>query len=310
MKNLNMSTSLMGRGYKQPVFIVGLPRSGSTLLHGILCNSGAYFPMPETHFFSLAAFDLPRNNLRKKHRERIQRKLLKKSRIRLDHEIPNCLTTVKGVFEYVADQFNTGGMPTFLEKTPRHVFFYEEIAGYYPDARFICMIREPKNAVSSHLTMSEVRNKSIIRVSMLFNKIAAAISGIKENSNVLVLKFEDLTDRTEMAVKDVCRFLNISFNEHLIENINAPNGIAMEHETWKRRNIEQKKVKRNQPHRWKEVLTGEQADLVSFITKTQALNFGYNCKYNPVRVGNSFLRDIPKLISRRELKRLFSKVHG
>ena len=305
-----MSSSPSNCNYINPVFIVGLPRSGSTLLQGILCNSDLYFPMPETHFFSIVAFDLPPKNLKKEHRERIQNKLVKKSRIKLNRQIPDSLTAAKDVFEYVVDEFNTYDSRTFLEKTPRHIFFYFEILQYYPTARFICMVREPKNAVSSHLTMSEIRNKSVIRLSMLYRKIVSAILNIRNNSNVFVLKYEDLTDKAEESIKDVCKFLNIPFNESLIENVNAPREIIIAHESWKRKNIEEKKVKRNQPDRWKEVLTDEQADLVIFITKTQAQKFGYNPRYNPIRVCYALYQDIPKLIKRRELKRLFSKVHG
>jgi hypothetical protein len=45
--------------YKKPVFIVGMPRSGTTLIQEILCNTGEYFPIPETHFFDRATCGLP-----------------------------------------------------------------------------------------------------------------------------------------------------------------------------------------------------------------------------------------------------------
>ena len=75
------------------VFIVGMPRSGTTLIQGILCNTGEYFPMPETHFFVRAAYGLPEKNLNLKDRKRIQHKLLKKSRIKLKRALPDYLTT-------------------------------------------------------------------------------------------------------------------------------------------------------------------------------------------------------------------------
>jgi len=36
--------------YKKPVFIVGMPRSTATLIQGILCNTGKYFPIPAIFF--------------------------------------------------------------------------------------------------------------------------------------------------------------------------------------------------------------------------------------------------------------------
>lgn len=55
--------------YKEPVFIVGMLRSGTTLIQGILCNTGKYFAVPETHFFSRVVYGLP---------EDLQEKILKR----------------------------------------------------------------------------------------------------------------------------------------------------------------------------------------------------------------------------------------
>ena len=70
--------------YKQPVFIVGVPRTGTTLIQSILCKSGYYFPIPETHFFSKAALDLPENNLDDVQKKKLIRILKKKSKIKID----------------------------------------------------------------------------------------------------------------------------------------------------------------------------------------------------------------------------------
>jgi hypothetical protein len=140
--------------YKEPVFIVGSPRSGTTLIQGILCNTSKYFPMPETHFFSQVVYGLPENRLSDKNRKKIHRILARKSRIELDRGSLLKLNTQKEIFEYVVGTFNTDNKIDFLEKTPRHVFFYSKIINYYPGAKFICMIREPKNVISSQLTNS------------------------------------------------------------------------------------------------------------------------------------------------------------
>jgi hypothetical protein len=59
----------------------------------------------------------------------------------------------KEIFEYIVGCYNKDNQSTFLEKTPRHIFHYSEIMNYYSDARFICMIREPRNTVTSILSM-------------------------------------------------------------------------------------------------------------------------------------------------------------
>jgi len=296
--------------YKEPVFIIGMPRSGTTLIQGILCNGGSYFPMPETHFFERATYGLPEKKLSKENRESIRRILYKKSRIKIDQEFPDYLTTVKDIFEYVIGHFNPDGRNTFLEKTPRHVFFYSKIREYYPDAKFICMIREPKNVVSSQLKNSPKQDKSVVRLSLLYNKIAAAILKIRNSNNVFLINYEDLTTETALILKNTCKFLDIPYDSKLVENVAAPPGIVSAHEFWKNRNIEYETIQKNDADKWRKALSPGQADMVNCITRAYSEKFGYDLRYNPIRVVCSFLRDIPKLTSKGELKRLFSKIHG
>jgi hypothetical protein len=296
--------------YKDPVFIVGMPRSGTTLIQGILCNTKRYFPMPETHFFVRAAYKLPEENLSKKNRKRIRRKLLKKSKFKIDHKFPSNLTTQKDIFEYLVDGFNPDSAHTFLEKTPRHVFFYSKILEYYPDAKFLCMIREPKNVVGSQLTNSPKKNKSVIRLSLLYNKIANAILKIKEHQNVLLINYENLTGHTEPTFKNICKFLNISYDAKLIENVAAPPEIVLPHEFWKYKNIYQEKVLENPTDKWQKALSVGQANTIDFVTHSRAAKFGYISSYNWLEVLNGFAQDLKRLLSKSELRKMTSIIHG
>jgi hypothetical protein len=296
--------------YKEPVFIVGMPRSGTTLIQGILCNTKRYFPMPETHFFVRAAYKLPEKNLTNKNRKRIRRKLIKKSKFKIDLEFPGYLTTQKDIFEYLVDRFNPDGAHTFLEKTPRHVFFYSKILEYYPDSKFICMIREPKNVVSSQLTNSPKENKSVIRLSLLYNKIANVILTIKEHDNVLLIKYEKLTGHTEPTFKNICKFLNISYDAKLIENVAAPPEIVSPHEFWKYKNIYQEKIQEDITDKWRKTLNVDQANTINFVTHSKAAKFGYTSSYNWLKVLNGFAQDLKKLLSKSELRKISSIIHG
>lgn len=296
--------------YKEPVFIVGSPRSGTTLIQGILCNTGKYFPMPETHFFSRVVNGLPESHFSHKDRKKIHRILSHKSRIEIDEESLRKLNTQKEIFEYVIETFNISHKNNFLEKTPRHVFFYSKILNYYPGARFICMIREPKNVVSSQLTNSPKQNKSVIRLSMLYNKIAAAILEIEDNSNVSVIKYEDLTTKTQLVLKKICSFLNVAFDPKFIDDVSAPPEIVSEHEFWKERNIKLKSIQNNNAEKWRKALSTGQANIINFVTQSHAEKFGYALSYQWSEVWKGLCQDIIRLFSPSEFKKIFSKVRG
>ncbi len=296
--------------YKDPVFIAGMPRSGTTLLHGILCNSGLYFPMPETHFFSHAACGFPEHNLGRKEQNKIWRVLTKRARIEVDPQIIYSLGSKKEIFEYVIGIFNKDMAGTFLEKTPRHVFFYSEILRYYPDAKFICMIREPKNVASSQLTLTAKQNKSVIRTALLYNKIARAILEIRNHRNVLALRYEDLTDETESVLKTVCEFLKIPYNTGMLKDVAAPEEIITSQAFWQERNLGWDKIRKSNPDKWRKFLDDGQANIVDVITRANAVQFGYTPSHRWIAAGRGLVQDIPKLLTPREFKKIFSRVHG
>lgn len=266
--------------------------------------------MPETHFFVRAAYGLPKINLSRKDLKRIQHKLLKKSRIKLIKRLPDYLTTIKDVFEYVIDQFNPECIPTFLEKTPRHIFFYSQILENFPDAKFICMIREPKNVVSSQLTNSPKNEKSVIRLSLLYNKIAAEIVKIRNNDNTFLIKYEELTNETELILKNTFRFLNITFDSRLVVNVAAPPGIVSEHEYWKDKNIEIETIQKNNPDKWETAIDNNQKNLINFITKSHAARFGYTLTHDRIALCKGFFCDIKNILSPGEFRKIFLNTHG
>jgi len=296
--------------YTDPVFIVGMLRSGTTLLQGILNNTGKYFPVPETHFFSQVTYSLPENDLSLRDRKTIQQILNRKSRIKVPESALSNLNSQKEIFEYVIGMFNPGQINTFLEKTPRHVFFYNKILRYYPTAKFICMVREPKNIVSSRYGKNPNRKKSVIRLSLLYNKIAAAILKILDKDNVILVRYEDLTDENERTLKVICEFLDMAYDGKFLENIVAPKEIVSEHEFWKNNNLTLETIKKNNPDKWRSTLRIDQAHLVNYITRSYAEEFGYSSGHEWAQVGKGFGRDIFRMIKPGEFKKLISKVHG
>lgn len=105
-------------------------------------------------------------------------------------------------------------------------------------------------------------------------------------------------------------FMDIAYRSKFSEKVAAPVEVIAAHEFWKNKNIEQETIQKSDADKWRKILSPGQADMVNCITRSYAEKFGYDLRYNPIQVGCSFFRDIPKLAAQRELKRLFSKIHG
>jgi len=293
--------------YNKPVFIVGVPRTGTTLLQSILCNSGNYFPIPETHFFSKVALGLPEKNIISFQKKKLLQILKKKSKIDIDEAELLGISSKKEIFEFIISRYNKDNSDTFLEKTSRHIFHYSEILLHYPDARFICMIREPRNTVSSILKMRPESNKSATRFAFLYKKIAKCIIKISENRDVLVLRFEDLVNNTKEVLRDVCKYLQLPYNSRLMEDVTAPQRIIASHEKWKNRNTDLTTIEKDDAERWKNSINANTGDMIAFITGTDATKFGYNITYNGTRVCKGFLQDVRENMSSKEIQKIFNQ---
>ena len=171
------------------------------------------------------------------------------------------------------------------------------------------MIREPKNVVTSQLINSPKQKKSVVRLSLLYNKIAGAILKIRNFDNVFVIKYEDLTDKPDLVLKKTFKFLDISYESRIVENVAAPPEIVSEHEFWKHKNIVQDTIQKNYKNKWQQFLTVGQANLINVITAKYAIKFGYELPYNWIGVGRGFAKDVTTLFAWQEFKKIFLKFH-
>ena len=100
-----------------------------------------------------------------------------------------------------------------LEKTPRHVWhldFIRKTLG--PKSRFILTVREPIATIYSLYRRTENLSSSIQRVQDDFLLTLRA----KNDSDVKIVRYEDLVSETRDVLLDVCKFAQIDFSEKML----------------------------------------------------------------------------------------------
>ena len=143
-----------------PVFLVGCPRSGTTLLRRMMDAHAAMAIAPETHF--IRRFYLRRTTtgisptttttgdwwtpLRRSPK-------LVEMGIDLDRyraasrDGPRTYGHLLGL---LLEQFRTArGCPVVGEKTPNHLLYMQTLQRFFPDARFVHIVRDPRGVVNS-----------------------------------------------------------------------------------------------------------------------------------------------------------------
>ena len=144
---------------KRPVFVVGCPRSGTTLLYSMLMAAGGFAVYrKETHFYELAP-RFPDLSDPRSHAEFTARFLAGYLgtvpgldvrpflRTALEHS-----DSTGTVLPLLMDGITTSqGMERWTEATPAHVLCMEEIAGAVPEALFVHVVRDGRDCALSHV---------------------------------------------------------------------------------------------------------------------------------------------------------------
>lgn len=240
-------------------FLVGCPRSGTTLLQSMIARHSKVISFPETHFFSGT---LPINPLLrrmkiygKKDKSHITNFLNEHNYTRLTAEK---LYSQKRYTHHawcgkLVDILNKMGAynsitgepqaECWLEKTPRHLHYISSIEQTKQPHRFIHILREGKNVVASlHLTTKQYPQKwegerSVEKCIDWWKKDITASLKYKNKSNHLLVVYEQLIDNPQVVLKKVCDFLSIEFSEKMVSSFHQKAGkLTTDEEQWKARN--------------------------------------------------------------------------
>ena len=169
---------------KPPVFIGGCGRSGTSLLLSILSAHPKIFAVPhETDAFTQWRNAEPggkRGSSAYPLREdRLYRYLM-------THHVP-------------AEAWR------WCEKRPYNVLYIKEILCYWPDSRFINIIRDARDVLTScHPKRSD---RYWIAPSRWIRDVSAGLK-FKDHPHVLTIRYEDLISDSDLIIKQICDFIN------------------------------------------------------------------------------------------------------
>lgn len=197
------------------VFIIGVPRSGTTYLQKLLSSHPNVFTGQETHifgsYFGSAIKSWQRHSLPNK-TGRVGVGLpcyLKKNQFKdkLRKLIIESLFSVSG---------KLNDRQIFIEKTPRHALFIPEIQFLFPKSKFIILFRNPLDTCRSLLHAGKGWGKSwapkrAITAAALWNNymIEIDMQRNKVGSKCFNINYEELTKSTDTILIELFQFIGI-----------------------------------------------------------------------------------------------------
>ena len=229
-----------------PVFIVGKHRSGTTWLANILCNHPSiagiqhdmHFGIHESAYFS-HIYNRYGDISRKPNFVEFVETQCAGDYFRLagaDKSFVYSLypSSYPDIFRAIMDNFaNKLNKPFWIEKTPRHTLYISQLMDFYPDAKFVGIVRNVFDTVLSSLYMnkkeiSKYKRKkflfstaSIVRDWVAYNRFMEYIS--KKTNRILVVNYEDIISDPCNMIKIVCDFIGVVFYPEIINVKQKPN---------------------------------------------------------------------------------------
>jgi sulfotransferase family protein len=212
--------------YRPPApFVVGMNRSGTTLLRMMLDSHPELTIPPETHFVP----DVIRA-CRRKGGEPEEVLAVMKSRREWgdfgfgDDEMLGLLRergrrldpgdALRAFYEaYAARE----GKPRWGEKTPRYVGKMRQIQAALPEARFVHVVRDGRDVALSVLDRT-VRDLSASDVGKRWKrKIQKARDAAPKLDHYIEVRYEDLILETEPTLRRICEFIELGWDDAVLD---------------------------------------------------------------------------------------------
>lgn len=237
------------------IFIVGSSRSGTTMTARLIGTNPAVFALNELHFFEqewqesdaghkigagaardllLKLFSTQRDGYFFRHLN--ERYAAEAASLMARHGVQDGTHEKNEIFSmFVQHEARRVGKSRWCEQTPRNIYYVDAIHRLFPDARFVHVLRDPRDVLLSqknrwkrrkfntesrlplHVTVRQWLNYHPITILKLWVGATHRAAAYAKQPNFRVVKYEDLLARPEQTVRDLCAFLGLTYNGEMLD---------------------------------------------------------------------------------------------
>lgn len=224
----------MQNKFSGPLFLVGMPRSGTKLLRSLLNEHEKISIMDiETEFLiywktnwqkfgDLSKFD----NFNRFYKKNINMSYFKMLNDRNDQI--SCVQwynmcdkyDVSGVFEALIRHDTSAEKDTNIiwgDKSPSYTKRMAELKELYPNAKIIHIVRDVRDYC---LSINKAWKKNMVRAAQRWSDdVSGAIECGRnlDSSSYYEIKYEALLENPEQELKKICNFLNIGYRDNMVQ---------------------------------------------------------------------------------------------
>lgn len=273
---------------KAPIFIVGCPRSGTTILSQLLSNSSYCEPF-ETHYIPAYYQDIHKygdlttfDNFKRLVNNILNERPIMQWNLNVDVKEmfsrlnpPDFASIVNDIGLLIAEKSQK---QKWGDKTPHYLFEMAMLHNLFPESKFIYIIRDGRDVALSLLDRPWPPFNVLTCAEMWkqFNSPHnQTLEALKEKGLVFILKYEDLLGNTEALLKELYDFIEEDYDPAFL--------IQLTHE-----------IKKGNYDKWKQKMSSRDIRLFETCAANSLNHFGYKTTY-PEKPLNPIISSLYKL---------------
>lgn len=198
-----------------PIFILGMPRSGSTLLEQILASHSQIEGTEELQYLTNLSTILSRGRTAGLERSDYIDAIVSLT--------PEKAQTLAGAYRWNAERVRHSSRPYFIDKMPRNWLYVPLIHLMFPNARIIDMRREAMDCCWSNFTQlyadSGEFSYDLTELGRHYRSYERMMDAMRNRlpHAVTLVRYEDLVDQPAETTAQLFEFLGLAFEPHVLD---------------------------------------------------------------------------------------------
>jgi hypothetical protein len=304
---------------ESPIFVVGMPRSGTTLISAMLTAHPNIAISPETHFLSEwmrryrcldvrmeRDFDKFWGKFSNSQFFRNLQLDAEDTRDQIlssgDHDYRDIFSAILRLYAEKKDKRRWG------EKTPTHYAHIKQLLEWFPEARIIFTVRDPRAVVASRLNMSKKYpfswwdSRTADDIAFQWQDSIDILDHWANDNRVYPVLYEKLVKETINELRKLCDFIGEEYSTSMMNYIEVANDLVS-NEPWKDAVL--KTITIDSVDNWRAQLSTDKVSVIEHFSRKGMNQYRYEKIAKPSGIFKIYFMNL--LSKMRRLKRIFVK---
>ena len=208
----NWKRYILKKDFSDPIFLIGFPRSGTTLLDTILRSHPSIEVLEEK-----PTIDKFIKHLQKKHNNELSK---------LEEVNEDLIAEVRNIyFNERSKHIKFDSKKTYIDKMPLSMIHVGELIRFFPESKFIFSLRNPYDAVLSCFMQNFSPNNAMINffnlydASTLYDLVMCLWDEYFKlyKNNIFTIKYENVVSNFDQSINELLNFLELNWSDNVKE---------------------------------------------------------------------------------------------